>query len=150
MTASVTFFPEVILRRFLQLLQHHGRDFRGSEFLVVDLHAGIVVDGCLHLVRHHATFFGNLGKTASHEAFDRINRFLGIGHRLAPGDLSHKTFAVLGESYNGGRDAVAFAIGDNGGFTAFHHRHDRVGGSQINSDDLAHDVQSSCRRPSRK
>ena len=146
-TASADLFAKVILGRFLEFLQHHGRDFRGREFLVVNLYAGVAIANLLHFVRHHADLFADFTEAASHEAFDRINRFLGVGDRLAPGDLSHEPFAVLGERYDGRCNAVAFPIGDNGGFAAFHHRHDRVGGSQVYSNNLAHDVQSSCKRP---
>ena len=143
-------FAQVILGGFFELLQHHGRNFRRRKFLVVNLDARVAVAGRLHLVGHHAAFFGDFVEAASHEAFDRIDCFVGIGNGLAACDLPHQAFPVLGEGHDGRGDAVAFAIGDNGRFAAFHHRHDRVGGSQVDSNDLAHDVASSCKRLPRR
>ena len=123
------FFAQVVLGGFLELLQHHGGNLRRREFFVVNLDAGVAVAGCLHLVGHHAAFFGDFVEAASHEAFDRVDRFFGIGDRLTARNLPHKAFAVLGEGHHGRGDAVAFAIGDNSRFAAFHHRHDRIGGA---------------------
>jgi hypothetical protein len=45
---------------------------------------------------------------------------------------------VLGEADDRRRRAPAFFVGDYLGLAAFHHGDNRVGGSQVNSDNLCH------------
>ncbi len=63
--------------------------------------------------------------------------FSGVGHRLPLGDLPDEPLAVLGEGDDRRRDPRAFLIDDDGGLPAFHHRDDRVGGAEVDSNDFA-------------
>src|SRR5256885_16937791 len=57
---------------------------------------------------------------------------------LALGRLADQTFAVIGEGHDGGRRAHALCIFDNFRRLAFHHGDARIGGAEVDADDLAH------------
>ena len=109
---------QVALGGLLHLGQDHGADVLGSVLLAVDVHA---------VVGTHFTLDGNDGA-------------VGVGDGLTLGDLTHQTLAVLGEGYDGGGGAVALGVGDDNGLAAFHHGDAAVGGTQVDTDDLAHSV----------
>ena len=70
-----------------------------------------------------------------HQAFDGIDRVLGVGRALALGHLPDEPFALGGERDDGRRGARALGIGNHldlrltGGVGAFDHRHAGVGGT---------------------
>ncbi len=108
----------------LQLLQDHGADFLRGVLFAVDGH---------FLVGAHLPFDGSDGAV-------RILDGLVLGH------AADQTLAVLVEADDGGSSAAAFRIGDNDGFAAFHNGDAAVGGTKVNTDNLAHD-DSSCFYP---
>ena len=91
------------------------------------------------MVRRMILPTGDLGRveTAAHEAFDRENGALGVGHGLALGRIAHQTFLV-GESHDGRRGAASVGVGDALGFLALHHVNATVGGTQVYAYNLAH------------
>jgi hypothetical protein len=74
--------------------------------------------------------------TAAHEPLDRIDRARGVGHRLPAGRLADECLALFGERHDAGGQAIAFRVCDDFGLAAFHDRHDRVRGAQVDADDL--------------
>ena len=96
---------------------------------LVDLH---------NLVRHHLHFFVHFIMAPTHEALDRVDGILGVGHGLPLGNLPDKTLSAFRKGNDGRRGASALLIGDNDGFSAFHYGDNRVGRAQVDSDDLAH------------
>ncbi len=75
----------------------------------------------------------------AHEAFDRVDGVFGIGDGLVARHLADEAVAAFGEADDGRRGAQTFLVGDDDGFAAFHDRHARVGGTEVDADDFAHD-----------
>ena len=79
----------------------------------------------------------------AHEALDGKHGVLRIGDGLPLGDLPDQPLAGLGKADNGRRQTPALGIGDDDRLPALHDGDDRVGGAQVDPDDLAHDSCSS-------
>ena len=73
---------------------------------------------------------------AAHETLDRVDGARGVGDGLPPGRLADDGLPLVGERDDAGRQPVPLGVGDDLDFLAFHHGHDRVGGSEVDSDDL--------------
>src|SRR5205823_14396079 len=69
---------------------------------------------------------------------DGKNRVLRVGDSLPLGHLANQTLPGLGKCHNGWRGAPAFLIGDNFGLATFHHRHNRIRGTEVDTDNLCH------------
>jgi len=65
----------------------------------------------------------------AHEALDRVNRARGIGDCLAASQIADEHFTLVGEGHDAGGQPVAFLIGNDLRFLAFHHGHHRVRGA---------------------
>jgi len=102
----------------LQLLEHHGGDFLWGVVLAVNAHL----------------------KARAHLALDGADGPVGVGDGLALSHLAHHALAVLGEGHHGRSGAVAFRVGDDDGVAALHDGHAGVGGTQVNADDLRHNI----------
>ena len=102
------------------------------------LDARVAVAARARLIRHHLHLFVDFVELAAHEALDREDRVLGVGDRLALGDLADQPLAGLGEGDDRRRQASAFRVGDDDRFAAFHDGDDRVGRAQVDADDFAH------------
>ena len=137
MTASVTRLAEIIFRSLLQLLQNHGRNLRRGIFLALR-HNRHVIARLDDLVGHHLHLFIDFVVATSHEALDGVNGVFRIGDGLALGHLSDQPLAILGEADDRGRSPPTFFVGDDFGLAAFHNGDHRVGGAQVNSDNLCH------------
>src|SRR5262249_10519597 len=72
------------------------------------------------------------------QALHRVEGLFGIGDGLAYGLDADQTLAAFGEGDNGGCGERTFGIDDQFGFAAFHDGDARIGGAQIDPDDLAH------------
>ena len=129
--------PEVVLRGLLQLLEDHGRDLGRGERLAVDVHDGHAVLALGDLVRDQADLFGHLGATPAHEALDRVDGAEGVRDGLALRDRADQALAVVREGDDGRGGASALFVRDDDRLAALHHRYDRVGRTEIDSDDLA-------------
>ena len=135
---------QVCLGVGLQLLQDHRRDLRRWEHLVAGLHAGVAVGPRDDLVGHDLLLLGHLGGLAAHEALDREDGVLGIGHRLPLGRRPHQPLSVLGERDHRRGGTPALGVRDDGGLSALHHRHARVGRAQVDADHFCHAPSTPC------
>ena len=82
------------------------------------------------LVRHAAGLARHFVELAAHEPLDREDRVLGVGDRLALGDLADQALAVFRERHHRWRGPRAFLVHDHDGLPVFHHGDDRVGRAQ--------------------
>ena len=116
MTAWLTGLAEVALGVALQLHQDAGADLLGVVRLAVDVDLPV----------------------GAHVALHRPDRAIGVGDRLALGDLADEHLAGLRERDDRGRRAGALGVGDDGGLARLEHRDDGVGGAEIDADGLGH------------
>jgi len=130
-----------LVTSLLELLEHHRRDLLGGILLAFhdDSHAAVAV---ADLEGHHLHLLAHLVVSTTHETLDGVDGVLGVGHALSLGDLTHQTLTALGESHHGRCGPIALGIGDNLGLGSFHQGHHAVGGTQIDSDNLAHPLSS--------
>src|ERR1700677_702454 len=90
------------------------------------------------LVRDHLDLFLHLVEAASHEPLDGENRVLRVGDGLALCDLADQSFSRLGDPNDRWGRPSAFFVRDHFGLATLHDRHARIGGSQVNSNNLGH------------
>ena len=132
----------------LELGEDHGRNFRRAELLGfavhLDFHGDVAVGAGDHFVRDALEFLLHFAEFTAHEAFDGIDRVAGVGDGLPLGGVADQAFAGLGEGDHGRCGAFAFRVFQNHRFAAFHDGHARVGGSEINADNLRHNNSVSC------
>ena len=133
---------QVVLGGLLHLHQHARRDLRRRHLLALGLDPGVAVVGLDDLVGHHPDVLLHhiVVELAADQALDREQGVLRIGDGLALGRLADQHFIVLGEGDDRGRGAIALAVLDHARLAAFHDGHARIGGAQIDADDLAHDL----------
>ena len=131
---------EIGLGRLLHLLQDEGGDLRGRIGLAFDLDPGVAVRGAHDLVGdellvlvHHRVVVA-----AADQPLDREDGALRVGDGLALGRLSDQPLAVIGEGDDRRRRAHALRIFDHFRRLAFHHGDARIGGAEVDADDLAH------------
>ena len=72
-------------------------------------------------------------------ALDGRNGLFGVGDGLALCHLAHQTLIVF-ECHNGRGGTRTFAVGDNDGFAAFHNGYTGIGSTQVDTDNLAHNL----------
>ena len=116
MTAWVTRVAEVRLGVALQLLQDAGGDLLRGVGLAVDVDRPV----------------------GAHVALHRPDRAVGVGDRLALGDLADEDLAGLRERDDRRRGAAALGVGDDGGLARLEDRDDGVGGAEVDTDGLGH------------
>ena len=136
MTALRTVWPEVGFGGFLELAQHHRRDFRRRELLAVDVDLHEVVRPADDLVRDELLLALHLVVPAAHEPLDRVDRALRIGDGLPLGRIADEPVALVGERDDARRQPVAFLVGDDLDLAAFHDGDDRVRGAEVDADDF--------------
>ena len=129
---------EIGLGRFLQLAEDHRGDLGWRVFLGARLHADVPVGGGDDGEGNHFHLLVDLGEFASHEPLDREHRVGWVRDRLPFRDLSDEPLATLRKRHHGGRRPVPLGVGDDDRVPAFHHGHARVGGTEVDTDDLAH------------
>ena len=81
---------QVVLGRFLQLLQDHGGDLGRGVRLAVDLDGRRALLALDQRVGDQTDLFRDLAEPPTHEALDRVDRSLGVGDRLTLGDGAHR------------------------------------------------------------
>ncbi len=128
--------PEIGLGGFLELAQDHGADFGRRELLAVDIDFDKFVGAADDFIGDDLLFGLHLVVAPAHEPLDRINGAARIGDCLAFGRVADEPIALVGEGHHAGGQALAFLIGDNFDFAAFHHGDDGVGGAKIDADDF--------------
>ena len=114
------FLAQILFGILTELPQDHGADLLGCIFLSVN--DGMPV--CTHVPFHRAD------GTA---AVDRCLTLCGI---------AHQPFPVWRKGYHTGSGSSAFFIGNNNGSATFNHTDTAIGGTQINTDCLAHNILS--------
>src|SRR4029077_766365 len=86
----------------------------------------------------------------AHEALNRINGILRVGHRLPFGHLPDQSLPRLGDRHDRRGSPSALLVGDINRLTTLHHGNHRMGGSQVNTNNFAHNcLASSKTRPIR-
>ena len=133
---------DLLLRVGLQLLEHHCRDFLGGVGLALDVDDRAAVLACLDLVAHLGLLSLRLVEGAADEALDGRNRVLRVGDRLVLRSLADDALAVLAEALDRRGGAIAFGVHEDLRLAAFHDRHCRVRGAQVNTENLRHYVSS--------
>jgi hypothetical protein len=127
---------EVVLGGLLHLLQDHRRDLGRRVALALDLDGDEVVRAARDLVGHALRLVAHLVRLAPHEALDREDGVRGVGDGLALGDLPDQALAVLGEGDDRRRGAAALGVRDDDRVAPFEDRDHRVGGAEVDADDL--------------
>jgi hypothetical protein len=74
----------------------------------------------------------------AHVALDRPDGAVGVGDRLALGDLADEDLAVLGEGHDRRGGARSLCVGDHDRVARLEDADDRVGGAEIDADGLGH------------
>ena len=138
MTALVTGWPRYSSAACFSFCRIIAEISGGEYSLPCAVDAHVAVAGRDDLVRHHLHLFGDFVEPAAHEALDREDGVLGVGHGLPLGDLADQPLAGLGEGDDRRRQPAAFRVGDDDRLAAFHDRDDGVGGAQVDADDFAH------------
>ena len=107
----------------LELHQRASRDFLRGVLLAVDVFAR---------------------PRGANVALDRTERAVGVGNRLALGDLANEHFAGFREGDDRRCCATALGVGDDGGVATFKECDHRVGGAEVDADCFSHDCGFSC------
>ena len=131
---------EIGFRRLLHLLKNEGGDLRGRIGLAVRLDPGVAVRGPGDLVGDELLVLldHRVVVAPADQALDREDGLFRIGDRLALGRLADETLAVVGEGDDRRRRAHAFGVLDDFRRFAFHDGDARIGGAEVDADDLAH------------
>ena len=134
------FFAQVVLGGLLHLAQHFSADLGRRDLLAPNLHPGIAVVGGGDGVRHQVDVFLHFlfGEFATDQALDGVQRVARVRHGLALGRRADQHFTIFLVGDDRWRGAGTFAVFDHLGGVAFHDRHARIGGAQVDADDSAH------------
>ena len=134
------FFAQVVLGGLLHFAQDVGADLLRCHAVAAHLHPGIAVIGSGDFVGHQVDVFLHFffRELAPDQALDRVQRVLGVGHRLALGGRADQYFAIFLVRDDGRRGARAFGVFNDLGHIAFHDGHAAVGGTQVNANDSSH------------
>ncbi len=141
---------EIAFRRLLHLLQNEGGDLRGRIGFAFDLDPGVAIAGARNLVRDELLVLVDhrVVVAATDQPLDREDGAFRIGDGLTLGRLADEPLAVIGEGDDRRRRAHALGVFDDFRGLAFHHGDARIGGAEIDADDLAHGSSSLlCSRP---
>ena len=122
--------------RFLELAEDHRRDFGRRVFLVAGLDLDVVFGAADDFVRHHLFFGRDFAVPPAHEALDREHGALRIRDGLTTGGFADEDVALIGERDDARREPIAFGVWNDLRFFAFHHGDDRVGRTEIDTDNL--------------
>ncbi len=74
--------------------------------------------------------------SAAHEPLDRINGALRVGDGLSSGGFADEHVALIGERDDARREPIAFGVRNDLRFFTFHHGDDRVGRTQVDTDNF--------------
>ena len=131
---------EMGLGRLLHLLQDEGGNLRRRIGLAGDLDPGVAVRRFRNLVGDKllVLFHRRVVVAATDQPLDREDGLFRIGDRLAFGRLADQPLAVVGEGHDRGRRAHALCVLDDPRGLSFHHGHARIGGAEVDTDDLRH------------
>ena len=123
----------------LELLEHLGGDLFRAPDAPPDLEPGRPILGPLHRVGDPEVFGSQHGSPPTHEPLGRIQGAFGVQHPHSIGGLAHQRGPRTGRNMDHRRgETVTLGIGDDVGDAAFHDGDQRVGGSEVDADDVAH------------
>ena len=105
--------------------------------LAIDLDARLVVDA-LYLVGHAGDLVCHLVHVASHETLDGVNGTRRVGDSLTLGGLAHLTLAAIDEAYDRWGRVATLRVCNYGGGVTLHDGYTRVGGAEVNTNNLSH------------
>ena len=131
---------QVVLRGFFHLLQDDRRDLLRRVFAPFDFYAGRVVVAFDDGIGYAADLLGYLVVSLAHETLDRGDRAFGVRDGLTFGRIAHFPFVIVHECHDRRRRAVSFTVGNHNGLVAFHNGNAGVRGSEVNSDNLSHNI----------
>ena len=138
---------QVVLRRLLQLLQHHRGDLRRGVALSRRLDLDVIAR-TRDRVGDHLLLFRDLGQAPSHEALDRENRVLRVRHRLPLGNLTDQALALVRERDDRRCRPASLRVRHHLRVRTLHQGDDAVRRPQVDSNDLAQVLASSSSAPS--
>ena len=133
---------EVILCGLFHLLENDSRNLLGGVFTAANLNHRNIVSTCHYIVGYAGYIFCHLAHLLAHKAFDGEDGVFGVGDSLTLCGVAHFTLAALGESHNRRGCAVTLAVGDNYGLVALHNCYTRVGCTQVNTNNLCHNLKN--------
>jgi hypothetical protein len=91
-----------------------------------------------HLEGHHLHLVVDFVVAPTHEALDGEDGVLRVGDCLPLGYLAHQPLAALGKGDDRGGRPRTFFVRNHFGLAAFKDGYARVGGAQIDTDNLCH------------
>src|SRR5690606_10723954 len=127
-----------ILRGLLHFLQDHRTDLLRRVRPVTHLYLGHATLAAHHFVGHPCNFLRILLIGVAHEALDGVDGVPRVGDRLTLGRVADLPFTVLHESHNAGSGALSFTVIDHHRLVALHNGDATVGGTKVDTNDLAH------------
>ena len=138
------FFTEIVFGSLFHLPQYFGRNLRRREFFVAHSNPGVTVISLHDFVGHESDVFLDffLVEFSANQAFDSKQCVSGVGDRLTFRRCTHQNFAVFLIRDDRRRSTCAFRILDDLGLAAFHNGDAGIGGSEVNANNLTHDVMS--------
>ena len=123
----------------LQLPEDEGRDLGRREGPIAEADLDDASLLARHGEREQRGLAGDVLRPATHEPLDRVDRAVRIGDE-PPFGLAPDVHGPLGiHRDDGGKQAVARFVADDGGRAVDDVRHEAVGGAEVDSDDFAHD-----------
>src|SRR5690554_2159805 len=133
---------QVVFCSFLHFLQNFCRDLGRCHLLAFDLNPSIAIIRFGNLIRHHLDVFLNhvIFKTTTDQTLDGVQGVMGVGNRLALGRLTNQGLAVICVGNDGRRGAVALCVFNDLHLVAIHDGYTGVGGSQVDTNNLAHRI----------
>lgn len=123
-----------------ELAQHQRADLLRRVQLAPDVEPRLAVLARHDVVRHRPGLGRDLVVVLTDEALGRVDGALGVEDRLAAGQLPDEPFAGVGEGDDGGGGAGALGVGEDRRFTALPRGDHRIGGAQVDTDCLRHEV----------
>ena len=131
----------------LNLLQNHCGNLFRHVVLAINVHNSTATIAVLYRVSNSLLLFAGLSKGATDETLYRCDGVFGIGNSLVLCGLAYRALAIFAKANNGRRSTVAFCINQNFRLGALHHCHCRIGGAQVDANDLCHLAMSFQLRP---
>ena len=132
------FLAQIVLRGLLHLLEDDGGNLLRRIQTAADVHARRVVVAPDDLVRHAVDLLGHLVVGLTHETLDREDGVAGVGDGLALGRVADLPLTAFGEGDDGRGGALTLVVDDDGRLVAFHDGDTRIGGAEVDSDNLSH------------
>ena len=80
----------------------------------------------------------------AHETLDRVDGALGVSNGLTLGGVTYLAFASVDKRYYRRCSVASFAVRNHDGVVAFEYGNAAVGGSEVDTYDLSHNVVCVC------